>query len=228
MCSCEIMLQASLPCNQQMEKDPSLISALREYAISILVFYDSIAVEQNSSFDILLFLISILPLHGSLLVLCITSNSYVSNTQSLMHRDLHTSKQKRSKDGSTSSFQGFPVDSILSRDLPHSLSLNIHSSISLPYPLLLVKEVSLNTFLFFLSYCFQTRTGRDTGHSLLVQRSRMSSSCIFSLLVACMAVEKQLYLTASRPGLGPTQSLVRCVTPALFSEKCRRESEANY
>jgi hypothetical protein len=80
-----------------MEKDPSLISALREYAIPILVFYDSIAVEQNSSFDILLFLISILPLHGSLLVLCITSNSYVSNTQSLVHRDLHTSKQKRSK-----------------------------------------------------------------------------------------------------------------------------------
>jgi hypothetical protein len=56
----------------------------------------------------------------------------------------------------------------------------------------------------------------------------MSSSCIFSLLVACMAVEKQLYLTASRPGLGPTQSLVRCVTPALSSEKSRTESEANY
>jgi hypothetical protein len=111
MYSCRIILQASLPCNQQIEKAPSLISALREYACFILAFYCSkpIAVQQNSSFDILLFLISILRLHGSLLVLCmITSNSYVSNTESLAHRDLHISKQKRPKGQFIIVIQGLP------------------------------------------------------------------------------------------------------------------------
>lgn len=81
-----------------MEAAYSLISALRECIASILALHCSTGVQQNSSFDILLFLISILRLHGSLLALCmITSNSYVSNTQSLVHRDLHISKRKRPK-----------------------------------------------------------------------------------------------------------------------------------
>jgi hypothetical protein len=87
LCNSEINSEVSLPCNHQMDRAPS-ISELIEYVISFVVFYGSVAAQQNSSFDILLFLISILPLDGSLLVLCIiTSNSYVSNTQSLARRD---------------------------------------------------------------------------------------------------------------------------------------------